>query len=452
MNDFKYESQLNGTRDFVRGERFIFKTPACKCEVMQVPQGDEQKKEYFDLLVITEDTDSRKEHVYVYAPQSGGMVGYDVERDELKLDITPLDELLGLQHKNEKWSQKMAKYIEKYGFFWPVNWFSRTENKMLAIKSDVLFRYIKPLCKLHELLENLAIADTSARHLIDYDRIFELTLFYIFYCRVPRYAEEEGPLIEEPGDRFSFAALWWNGLSDYKLYKELDDENFEEEIKSTNSPPKPNTNCEITIHSTADTTKISQIIKKLSQSEREDSESKIQNNDKKDYSYDISYVIWYSYKHIPLGYEEAREIVDFLFRFIREVGEIKYLDRKGNVELKVKGGLEYNVAFDTSMKKELLKIAKKVCKTELDWGMKNIHPIYDIEEKRPDWKIPDLYSALYFAHFYCDSQYSIRRKCQSPSCDKYFLVRRTNAKKKYCDTCKGNVQKINKRQEKLRRE
>jgi len=121
-------------------------------------------------------------------------------------------------------------------------------------------------------------------------------------------------------------------------------------------------------------------------------------------------VIWYSYKHIPLGYEEAREIVDFLFRFIREVGEIKYLDRKGNVELKVKGGLEYNVAFDTSMKKELLKIAKKVCKTELDWGMKNIHPIYDIEEKRPDWKIPDLYSALYFAHFYCDSQYSIRRK------------------------------------------
>src|SRR5699024_5499811 len=75
--------------------------------------------------------------------------------------------------------------------------------------------------------------------------------------------EEEGPLIEEPGDRFSFAALWWNGLSDYKLYKELDDENFEEEIKSTNSPPKPNTNCEITIHSTADTTKISQIIKNL---------------------------------------------------------------------------------------------------------------------------------------------------------------------------------------------
>lgn len=44
MNDFKYESQLNGTRDFVRGERFIFKTPACKCEVMQVPQGDEQKR------------------------------------------------------------------------------------------------------------------------------------------------------------------------------------------------------------------------------------------------------------------------------------------------------------------------------------------------------------------------------------------------------------------------
>ena len=106
MSDFKYGKQLNGTRDFVRGERFIFKTPACKCEVMQVPQGDEQKKEYIDLLVITEDPDVRKEHLYVYAPQSGGMVGYDAERDELRLDVTPLDEFLSLQYKNKQWSKK----------------------------------------------------------------------------------------------------------------------------------------------------------------------------------------------------------------------------------------------------------------------------------------------------------------------------------------------------------
>ena len=162
-------------------------------------------------------------------------------------------------------------------------------------------------------------------------------------------------------------------------------------------------------------------------------------------------MIWYSYKHIPSEYEEAREIVDFLFKFIRKVGKIKYLDRDGNVELETKNSLKYNMAFDASMKEELLKIAKKVCKTELDWGIENIRPIYDIEEKKPDWKIPDLYSALYFAHFYCDSKYYIRRKCQNPDCNKYFQVRRTNEKKKYCDiTCRGNVQKINKRQEKLK--
>lgn len=57
------------------------------------------------------------------------------------------------------------------------------ENKRIALQSDELFRYIQPLCKLHELLENLAIADTSARHLINYDQIFELT-FFIFFIAV----------------------------------------------------------------------------------------------------------------------------------------------------------------------------------------------------------------------------------------------------------------------------
>ena len=452
MSDFKYGKQLNGTRDFVRGERFIFKTPACKCEVMQVPQGDEQKKEYFDLLVITEDPDLRKEHLYVYAPQYNGMVGYDAERDELRLDVTPLDEFLSLQYKNKQWSKKMAKYIEKYGFFWPVNYFKYMENKRITIQSDELFRYIQPLCKLHELLENLAIADTSARHLINYDQIFELTFFYLFYRRTGfmGYLADGDPLGIEPHNGNSFTVTWWDDVSSRFLYEELEDENFEEEIKSKNPLPKPNINCKAAYCSTTNSRRVAEIIKRLSQSEGLASESEIRDTNKKDYSYDISYVIWYFYRHITLERKEAREVIDFLFNFIRKVGEIKYLDKNGNIEIKT--SLKYNIKFDDSMKEDLLKLARKVCKTELDWGMKNIHPIYDIEEKRPDWKIPDLYSALYFAHFYCDSQYYIRRKCQSPSCDKYFLVRRTNAKKKYCDTCKGNVQKINKRQEKLRRE
>ena len=258
-----------------------------------------------------------------------------------------------------------------------------------------------------------------------------------------------GPLGEGPHNGNSFTVTWWDTGSIRYLYEELEDENFEEEIKSTNPLPKPNINCNAAFSSTPNSRRVSEIIKRLSQNEGLDSESEIRDTNKKDYSYDISYVIWYFYRHIPLDCKEAREVIDFLFNFIRKVGEIKYLDEDGNIELKTK--LDY-IKFDASMRKDLLKLARKVCKTELDWGMKNIHPIYDIEEKRPDWKIPDLYSALYFAHFYCDSQYYIRRKCQSPSCDKYFLVRRTNAKKKYCDTCKGNVQKINKRQEKLRRE
>ena len=497
MAKFNYESQLDGTRDFVRGERFIFKTPACKCEVRQATRTitkikvdseedffvekhwpasktkdeesdtpeeakkeelgtPEETKEYeteeetFDVLVITK-APEKKEHLYVYAPQNGGLVGYDEETDDIKQDVTPLDELLGLQSKDGQLSQEIARYIEKYGFFWPVEHLIMSDGALKAIDSDELYRYIQPLCKLHELLENLAIADTSARHLINYDRIFELTLFYIFYCRkgIEGYLTNGRLLSDKPGDRASFESFWWN-LSGHPLYEESPDENYENDMEKPNIIPPQRKN--VIWHSSSGIDKVAMITRKLEKNpliiiETRD-ESLKRKNEKSDLANEISYVIWYLYKHIPLEYAEARKVVDFLYIFIKRVSKISYIDSDGNIEIQKK--LKNNIDFNEELKEKLIEIAKIVCKRELDWGIKNIRPIYDIEEKRPDWEIPDLYSGLYFAHFYCDAKYYIRRKCQSPACNKYFLVRRTNTKKKYCDTCKGTVQKINKRQEKLK--
>ena len=50
----------------------------------------------------------------------------------------------------------------------------------------------------------------------------------------------------------------------------------------------------------------------------------------------------------------------------------------------------------------------------------------------PSWEIDDLLSALYFSIFYLNSELELYRQCANPRCSKWFLVRTTTTKKKYC--------------------
>lgn len=75
------------------------------------------------------------------------------------------------------------------------------------------------------------------------------------------YLADGCPLGIEPHNGNSFTVTWWDDVSSRFLYEELEDENFEEEIKSKNPLPKPNINCNAAYCSTPNSRRVAEIIK-----------------------------------------------------------------------------------------------------------------------------------------------------------------------------------------------
>ena len=95
--------------------------------------------------------------------------------------------------------------------------------------------------------------------------------------------------------------------------------------------------------------------------------------------------------------------------------------------------------FDEDFKSTLIQIAKSVIKDEFDYALYGIHPTYDIETMSPNWEIPNLYTALYFALFYTRPEYEVYRKCANPNCNRLFKVKTTNSRKQYHNTACQNA-------------
>jgi hypothetical protein len=100
---------------------------------------------------------------------------------------------------------------------------------------------------------------------------------------------------------------------------------------------------------------------------------------------------------------------------------------------------EFNAEIDQKLKAALVDVAKLVIKDEINYAVSRIKPDYDESTLSGKWLIPDLYSALYFSVFYMNSNAEIYRKCENPSCGKYFLVKTTNQRKKYCSQSCANA-------------
>lgn len=122
-------------------------------------------------------------------------------------------------------------------------------------------------------------------------------------------------------------------------------------------------------------------------------------------------------------------INDFLFHYFYEVGIIQ------NVDLENTCYLNNEVCkdkFSDTLKQAALRVAKILIKEELDFNLKRIRTVYDIEKMAPAWQIDSLLSALYFGLFYMRPTMEIYRRCANPKCGEYFLVSVTSQKKKYC--------------------
>ena len=94
----------------------------------------------------------------------------------------------------------------------------------------------------------------------------------------------------------------------------------------------------------------------------------------------------------------------------------------------------------------LKKLSKALIECEFKTILSNVTPTYNVDDMKPDWKLPSLYSAMYFSLFYLNSSEEGFRKCANSNCEDYFQVSKTNLKKKYCSWECGNADRQRKYQ------
>ena len=123
-----------------------------------------------------------------------------------------------------------------------------------------------------------------------------------------------------------------------------------------------------------------------------------------------------------------RNITDFLFHYFHEVGMLDFNNRLAYYE-------EPNLdAFTKEMKESLVEIARHVIGEEINANLDGIHPMYNADTMAPSWKVDNLLCALYFSIFYLKPDLKLYRPCDNPNCGKYFLVKTTSTKTRYCST------------------
>jgi preprotein translocase subunit Sss1 len=89
--------------------------------------------------------------------------------------------------------------------------------------------------------------------------------------------------------------------------------------------------------------------------------------------------------------------------------------------------------------KTIINAAQLVIKAEIDYHTSLISPVYDLESMIGTWQIPNLITAIYFAIFFLNPNFTLIKKCANPTCDEYFDVLNSNKRKKYCSTRCSNI-------------
>lgn len=131
-------------------------------------------------------------------------------------------------------------------------------------------------------------------------------------------------------------------------------------------------------------------------------------------------------------------IIDFLFHLTTE--HSMFLPNNISLDGTFKEELYNEINKDSKLLKALIKISKLILEYEFRNNLSKVTPTFNVEEMKPDWKLPSLYSALYFSLFYMNSKEENLRKCANPNCGQYFQVSKTNSIKKYCSIlCTNSV-------------
>lgn len=88
--------------------------------------------------------------------------------------------------------------------------------------------------------------------------------------------------------------------------------------------------------------------------------------------------------------------------------------------------------FSEEIKNAILDVSKYIIGEEINANLSGIYPLYDTNTMTPSWRVNSLLSALYFSIFYIKPDMELYRQCANPRCGKYFLVKTTSTRTKYC--------------------
>lgn len=141
-------------------------------------------------------------------------------------------------------------------------------------------------------------------------------------------------------------------------------------------------------------------------------------------------------------------IVDFLYHFATNL----YVFSKYDISLdgSFQDDIYANLMTNTNLLNALIKVSKIILEDEFKANLSQVTPIFNVTDMKPDWRLPSLYTALYFSLFYMNSKEDSIRKCANRNCNEFFQVSKTNSKKKYCSIlCCNSVSQRNYQQKQI---
>lgn len=145
------------------------------------------------------------------------------------------------------------------------------------------------------------------------------------------------------------------------------------------------------------------------------------------------------------GKYSERRITDFLFHYFYDIGVVTN-------DLTFCSKPDYS-KLTAELKHAMIDTAKIIIGEEINANLAGIHPIYDVNKMSPSWKVDSLLCAVYFSIFYLNPELELYRPCQNPRCGKYFLVKTTSTRVRYCSAaCCNRVTQDRYRKRKRERE
>lgn len=127
--------------------------------------------------------------------------------------------------------------------------------------------------------------------------------------------------------------------------------------------------------------------------------------------------LYHNVTSLFVNYEKQdmiKKISDFLFHFL--------YDMNGDSSRE----------FSDEMKRILIEIANHIIGEEINANLYGIHPVYNSETMTPSWKVDSLLCAAYFSIFYLKPDLELYRPCDNPRCGRYFLVKTTSTRNRFC--------------------